>query len=182
MRSAALALVLIAVCSANAGAQDQSETVESASGATSPALAAQIEQVRCTEIAFSESVESGDWETFRSLIHPEARFPGMDAVGPEVVTQRWRGAFSSETRTIRWRPRSVEILQAGELALSQGPYRVLVQSEEGTSESWGTFNSIWSREHGTWQIIFDLGSEGIKEGDRELLVAETTGCEGPAAR
>jgi ketosteroid isomerase-like protein len=142
----------------------------------SAAPASEVDQVRCAEIAFSRSVETGDWEAFAGLIHPRARFTGWEASGPEEVTARWRDAFGSDARRIRWRPRSVEILEPGALALSRGPYRVVSRTAEGEAESWGSFNSVWSRTEEGWRVVFDIGSEGIEEGDRELLLAETTGC------
>ena len=142
----------------------------------SPDLEAQIEAVRCAEIAFSRSAESGDWEAFERLIHPEARFPHSRGVGASDIAAKWRAAFSGSERSIRWRPRSVEILKPGELALSRGPFRVIEQSEDGSSETWGSFNSLWTFDDGSWKVIFDLGSEETAEGDRELLLEELTGC------
>jgi ketosteroid isomerase-like protein len=147
-----------------------------AAGGGSGEPASEVDQVRCAEIAFSRAVETGDWEAFASHIHPRARFAGWEASGPEDVTARWRGAFGSGERRIRWRPRSVEILEPGSLALSRGPYRVVSRTSEGESESWGSFNSIWWRTGEGWRVVFDLGSEGLEEGDRELLLSETTGC------
>jgi ketosteroid isomerase-like protein len=139
-------------------------------------VAAAREAVRCAEIAFSRSVESGDWEAFERLVHPNARFAGWEAVGPAEITARWREAFGSGARSIRWRPRSVEILEEDSLALSRGPYRVTAETPDGPAESWGSFNSIWSRTPEGWRVVFDLGSEGTVDGDRELLLDEESGC------
>ncbi len=82
-----------------------------------PELEAQVEAVRCAEIAFSHSAESGDWEAFERLIHPEARFLQSQGVGASDIAAKWRATFSGSERSIRWRPRSVEILKPCGLAL-----------------------------------------------------------------
>ena len=144
---------------------------------------AQVEQVRCAETAFSDSVENGDWDAFERLIHPEARFAAGSSparVGAATIREGWERSYSSDARTLRWRSRSVEILRDGDLALSRGPYRLRVRAEDSTmTETWGTFNSIWVREGERWQVMFDLGSEGTEDGDEELIASGGTPCPDP---
>ncbi len=154
-------------------------------GTPGPDLSAETEQVRCSETAFSQSVENRDWEAFESFIHPEARFPSSGSspakVGPARIREVWEGSYESGERTLRWRSRSIEILRPGDLALSRGPYSLRVRLEDGSWEqTWGTFNSIWVREGDRWQVIFDQGSEGIQDGDHELIASGGAAClEGP---
>jgi ketosteroid isomerase-like protein len=145
-------------------------------------LATQAEQVRCAETAFSMSVENGDWEAFEAIVHPDARFASGSRparVGAPAIRAGWERSYSRPERSIRWRSRSVEILKPGELALSRGPYRMQVTAEDGeVTETWGTFNSVWVREGESWQVIFDLGSEGNEEADQELIATGGGPCPG----
>lgn len=146
-------------------------------------LATQAEQVRCAETAFSDSVEYGDWDTFESLIHANARFADGSRpakIGAATIREGWERSYSSDARTLRWRSRSVEILRHGDLALSRGPYWLRVRTEDGKmTETWGTFNSIWVREGERWQVVFDLGSEGTEDGDEELIASGGPECPDP---
>ena len=145
-------------------------------------LSVQTEEVRCAETAFSDSVEFGDWDAFERLVHAEARFASGSSparVGAPLIRKGWERSYSGDARDIRWRSRSVEIIQPGKLALSRGPYRLRSRSEDGeVTETWGTFNSIWVHEGERWQVAFDLGSEGTEDGDRELIESGGAECPG----
>ena len=136
------------------------------------------QDVRCSEIAFSKSAELRDAEAFRSFIDADARFVGNSvARGPDAIVEAWSDFFAEDGPTIKWRPRFVEVLVDGELALTRGPYRLTVSDEEGrASERWGTFNSVWRRnDNGKWQVVFDAGSapdESPDDATRALLDAE----------
>ena len=135
-------------------------------------------EVRCTEIAFSQSVENRDRAGFVAFLHPDARFiTGRVARGPEEIAESWSGYFVPDGATIRWRPETVEVNAEGTLALSRGPYRMTQSGEDGSrSERWGSFISIWRRaDDGVWHIQFDTGADhGMRptERMREILAAE----------
>ena len=158
-----LALAAIAVCS------------------TSMAAADPVDDVRCREIGFSRAAEARDADAFRSYIDADARFVGSTVLrGPDAIVDAWRPFFEPAGPAIKWRPRIVEILDDGLLALTRGPYRVRVTSDDGEStEQWGTFNSVWRLNNdGTWRVVFDAGtptSEAPSDADRELLETDT-GC------
>jgi ketosteroid isomerase-like protein len=127
------------------------------------ALADPEQQVRCREIAFSQSAESRDPVRFASFIDKDARFVGTTVTrGPEAVVTAWSAFFEAQGPAIRWRPQIVEVLSDGGLALSRGPYRVITQDEQGKqTEHWGTYNSVWRiQSNGDWRIVFDAGSPG----------------------
>jgi hypothetical protein len=53
-----------------------------------------------------------------------------------------------------WEPETVEVLAAGDRALSTGPVR------NPAGKPIATFPSIWRRESpGVWRIVFDKGNE-----------------------
>ena len=141
--------------------------------------------VRCAEIAFSRSVETGDAEQFRELIDPDARFVGSSGSvrhGPSEVFAAWSGFFEEDGPRIIWRPEIVEVLDDGGLALSRGPYIFTTNNDDGsTSTSWGMFNSVWRLNNdGIWRVVFDAG--GPQEGKppesvHELIQQPVTDCE-----
>jgi len=134
----------------------------SALACTCTALADPVEQVRCREVAFSISVETQDVALFASFIDADARFVGNSVLhGPDAIAEAWGGFFAEDGPIIKWRPRFVEVLEDGKLALTRGPYRMITTDDEGIEiERWGTFNSVWRlHEDGEWRVVFDAGSD-----------------------
>jgi len=149
----------------------------------STAMADAVDNVRCQEIRFSQSVETQNAELFASFIDADARFVGgVVSRGPEAVAAAWSIFFTEDGPKIKWRPQIVEVLEDGTLALSRGPYKMTVTDEAGTvSERWGTFNSIWRlQDDGSWRVVFDASSPAAEAPPKEvqdLLSHEaTTSC------
>jgi ketosteroid isomerase-like protein len=147
---------------------------------TPTAVADPKNDVRCREIAFSQSVENRDIEAFRSFLDGDARFVGSSVIrGPEEITAAWQVFFSDDGPTIKWRPQFVEVLEEGALALTRGPYRMISKDPDGNSvESWGTFNSVWRKNADEeWRVVFDAGNTAATPPDEEtraLLQQEDT--------
>lgn len=141
-----------------------------------------ISDVRCTEIAFSQSIEQRDRDQFLSFLDPDARFVGRSVLtGPEEIVEAWSVFMSGDGPEIIWRPQFTEVLESGDLALSRGPYRLRTLDDEGQiKEQWGTFNSVWRKnEQGRWLIIFDAGNDSAKPLDdvfNDLLAQSSEGC------
>lgn len=135
-----------------------------------PVLADFAEDVRCREIGFSLAAEAGDGGRFVSFIDHDARFIGATVTrGPAEIGAAWSVFFEPGGPTIKWRPKHVEVLENGELALSRGPYRMISRDDEGKeSEHWGTFNSVWRlNADGVWRVVFDAGSPATAAPDDE---------------
>lgn len=127
--------------------------------------------VRCVEIAFSRSVETGDKELFASFLDEDTRFIGAGVTrGASQVVEAWGPFFTDEGPQLVWRPYLVEVADTGDLAFSRGPYRLRENNEEGlVDESWGIFNSVWRKKSdGKWKIIFDAGNAGENQVDEEM--------------
>jgi ketosteroid isomerase-like protein len=136
------------------------------------ALSDATEEVRCQEIGFSKSVENTDLDQFRSFLDDDARFVGNSVLrGPEAVTNAWGVFFTEGGPLIKWRPQFVEVLEDGNLALTRGPYRMIVKGDDGnTTETWGTFNSVWRRQAGgEWRVVFDAGSQASEAPAAEIM-------------
>ena len=137
----------------------------------STVMADAVEDVRCHEIRFSQSVETQNAELFESFIDADARFVGGSVSrGPKEVATAWSIFFTADGASIKWRPQIVEVLQDGALALSRGPYKLITKDENGTeSEHWGTFNSVWRlQDDGSWKVVFDAGSPAAEAPPEEI--------------
>ena len=129
------------------------------------------DQVRCREIAFSQSVETGDRGRFAGFIDDDARFVGAGVSrGVDAVVNAWGPFFDDGGPKIKWRPQFVEVLASGDLALTRGPYRMITRDEHGEiRENWGTFNSVWRRgPGGDWRVVFDAGNAAAKPPSAEV--------------
>ena len=129
-----------------------------------------VDDVRCREIGFSQSVENQDIEVFRSFIDADARFVGGSvSQGVDQVAKAWSVFFTMNGPTIKWRPQIIQVLENGTLALSRGPYKSESVDEDGNSvENWGTFNSVWRlNDDGKWRVVFDAGSPAASEPNEE---------------
>ena len=136
------------------------------------------DQVRCAELAFSRSAEERNLQAFETFLDPDARFTGGGVLrGKEAVVEGWRPFFEPGGPAIEWAPDSVEVLTSGDLALSQGPYRMQVVDEAGNKTTvTGRFSSVWRRsEDGSWKVIFDGGTPGHPATDEDPF--GTLGCD-----
>ncbi len=114
------------------------------------------EQVRQTETAFAATMADRDFSGFQSFLADEATFlsAGHTLRGKQQVADAWEPLFDGETAPFSWQPERVEVLQSGDLALSTGPIH------DPNGKRVASFTSIWRRNtDGTWQIVFDFGSE-----------------------
>ena len=168
MRSYIMAAVVCSsVLATNAVAEEQGNAVL-------------VEEVRCAELAFAYSVEQGDRTAFEGFLANDARFVGARLLrGPEEILQEWEPFLDTDYPRLIWRPETVEILADGALALSRGPYLLVIRNAEGSLvENWGYYNSIWRRNgEGRWEIQFDMGQPRDSEmppDDRERLETPLT--------
>ncbi|MDH5621105.1 MAG: DUF4440 domain-containing protein [Gammaproteobacteria bacterium] len=139
-------------------------------------------EVRCREIAFSQSVENQDAAAFATFIDADARFIGAGVQrGADAVVAAWSVFFGVAAPRIMWRPQYIEVLEDATLALSRGPFKMVVTEADGaTKEHWGTYNSIWRKQDdGTWKIVFDAGNDaaGPPAEEVQALLEQDADCE-----
>ena len=141
-------------------------------------MANPAETVRCREVAFSRSAEVQDLEQFAAFLDPDARFVGSAVQrGPAEIAEAWKIFFEAGGPAILWRPKFVEVLEEGNLALTRGPWLIVTRNQEGElTEQWGTFNSVWRlNDSGEWKVVFDAGSPAsgpLPINIRELLAED----------
>ncbi len=139
-----------------------------ATGGSSPA--ALTEALRETELAFAESLQQRDFERFLSFIEEDAVFvSGRPLRGRQAIADAWSVYFGEDPPSLSWAPATVEVLPAGDLGLTTGPYRTTLRGEQGEPiPATGTFFSIWRRQaDGAWKIIFDSGTPPTPAGQSE---------------
>ncbi|MEP7116362.1 MAG: nuclear transport factor 2 family protein [Acidobacteriota bacterium] len=128
--------------------------VQVASAQTAPSPTVAHEQVFAAERAFAKAMQDRDLAAFTTLLSKDAVFYGESVTrGPAAVAAAWKPLFAGPTAPFSWEPTSVEVIDAGTLALSSGP----VRGPDGRQTS--TYNSIWRLEDGAWRVVFDKGCQ-----------------------
>ncbi|MBY0574817.1 MAG: nuclear transport factor 2 family protein [Undibacterium sp.] len=122
--------------------------------------AAQLKQLRQqvidTETAFGKSMAQRDHASFVSFLADDAVFFSGTKVlrGKQAVADHWRGFYQTVQAPFSWEAGEVEVLDSGNLAISNGP----VHDRNGKHIA--NFSSIWRLESpGVWRIVFDRGTE-----------------------
>ena len=123
--------------------------------AQEPDLEQLRQQVENTERAFASTMSERDHDAFTSFLSDEAIFFSGETPlrGKQQVADAWKPFFQEPGAPFSWEPETVVVLDSGTLALSSGPVR------DPDGKQVAMFNSIWRLDpDGTWQIIFDKGS------------------------
>lgn len=113
------------------------------------------QQVEDTERAFASTMANRDHDAFTSFLADETIFFSGETPlrGKQQVADAWKPYFQEPGAPFSWEPQTVVVLDSGTLALSSGPVR------DPDGKQVAMFNSIWRLDpDGTWQIIFDKGS------------------------
>jgi ketosteroid isomerase-like protein len=129
--------------------------------ATHPALPpvsrdAAKQEVIATEKAFAKTMADRDLAAFAGFVADDTVFfSGAKPLhGKQAVVDFWKRFYVQPAAPFSWAPEEVEVLEAGDLALSSGP----VRGADGKLIA--RFSSIWRREApGRWRIVFDKGSD-----------------------
>lgn len=118
-----------------------------------------VMEVQCRELAFSAAAEQRDGDVFETFIHADARFvSAQNHRGPDQVRAAWEPFFEPGGAAIRWWPDNIQVLESGDLALSQGPYEIRSVAEGETQVRHGRFQSVWRRDaDAVWWVVFDSG-------------------------
>ncbi|HSI52354.1 MAG: DUF4440 domain-containing protein [Ramlibacter sp.] len=114
------------------------------------------QQVMATERAFAKTMADRDLRAFGTFLADDTVFfSGPTPLrGKQQVIDFWSRFYAKPEAPFSWVPEEVEVLEAGDLALSAGP----VYNPAGKLVA--RFTSIWRREpSGEWRIIFDKGGE-----------------------
>jgi ketosteroid isomerase-like protein len=140
------------------------------------AVADPADEVRCREISFSKSVENKNIEAFKTFLDADARFiSDRPRRGVDEIAASWSVFVPEDGPRIKWRPKYVEVLDGGNLALSRGVYEYIAITEDGTeTRTYGSFNSTWRlNDDGIWRVVFDAGDAwGRPATDEELALLD----------
>lgn len=113
------------------------------------------QQVMETERGFAQTMARRDFVAFKTFLADDTVFFDRDRPirGKEQVAASWRVFFEKPDAPFSWEPKEVEVLDAGNLAISSGPVR------DPQGKVFATFTSIWQLQQGSWKIVFDKGSK-----------------------
>jgi ketosteroid isomerase-like protein len=114
------------------------------------------QQVIAVVKAFAKTMADRDLRAFASFIAEDTVFfSGPTPLrGKPAVVAFWTRFYQKPEAPFSWAPEEVEVLDAGNLALSAGP----VHDPKG--KLIGRYSSIWRLEApGQWRIVFDKGGE-----------------------
>ena len=120
-----------------------------------PDLAALEAEARAAETAFAQTMADRDLDAFAAFIAEDAVFsPGPNTLrGKAAVVAAWSRYFEGEQAPFSWRPETVVVSAAGQLAATKGP--VFDPAGKPIAE----FRSTWRREaDGSWKVVFDDGT------------------------
>jgi len=112
------------------------------------------QQVADTERAFAKTMADRDHAAFTSFLADDTVFftSREPLRGKAAVAAYWKRFYAGDTPPFSWRPDQVEVLDAGDLALSTGP----VLDADGKPVA--SFTSVWRQvSPGVWRIVFDKG-------------------------
>jgi ketosteroid isomerase-like protein len=115
-----------------------------------------IAKVRETERAFAKTMADRDLKSFSEHVAEEGIFWGGKGAlrGRKAVVDAWKRYFEAKDAPFSWEPETVEVLNSGSLALTNGPVR------DPKGKLIGTFTTIWRLERdGRWRVVFDRGCE-----------------------
>ena len=114
------------------------------------------EQVMATERAFAKTMADRDHRAFATFVAEDTVFfSGPTPLhGKQQVVEYWARFYAQPQAPFSWEPQEVEVLAAGDLALSSGPVY------DPAGKLIARFSSIWRLEApGQWRIVFDKGAE-----------------------
>jgi ketosteroid isomerase-like protein len=121
-----------------------------------PAESQSAVKVREMERAFARTMADRDLEAFAAHVSKEGVFFGRAGAirGRDAVVSAWTKFFEGKAAPFSWEPETVEVLDSGTLALTNGPVR------DPQGKLIGTFTTIWRYEpDGHWRVVFDRGCD-----------------------
>ena len=126
------------------------------------------------EVAFARSVETHDAAAFAEHVHPGAVFVDSEGIaqGRDAIAKGWASIVRGDALHLGWRPASVVVTGDPRVALSRGPYwLVIAKPGETPRYMTGTYQSVWVKGR-RWRVARAGGrghsaTEGVlARGDR----------------
>lgn len=126
-------------------------------------LSAEECSVWLREQSFAASVANHDAKAFGEHVDPGAVFGAASANsqrGRDAVIEAWKPIIDGTKVTLEWHPRYVSIGADPNIAISRGPFVLIVKDANGVSSyQMGDFVSVWVRKNvkSPWRVLFDGG-------------------------
>ena len=85
--------------------------------------------------------------------------PGRNVVGRAAIRELMAPSLGDTTRTLTWRPVSVEVSPGGNLGYSIGRWDRTARVRDSTIATHGSYVTIWRKQgDGTWKAVLDIGN------------------------
>ena len=141
------ALLLLGGCAATTETSQTKQSVD---------VATLQQQVFAAERAFAKTMADRDFEGFKSFLSDEVVFiSGNTQRGKQNVANQWQRHYEKPTAPFSWEPKTVEVLNSGNIALSTGPVK---RSSDGKVVNY--YTSVWRQESPSiWKIVLDKGNK-----------------------
>jgi ketosteroid isomerase-like protein len=136
------------------------------------------------EVEFAHSVRDHDAGKFTEHVQEGAVFVTGDSFlrGRDAILKEWRPLLAGDRLHIGWYPTTVIVTGDSHVALSRGPFWLVVQNPDGSSKFLtGIFQSVWVKDaDGAWRVTIDGGtappSEASEPDVQKLKAAAPSAC------
>lgn len=132
-----------------------------------PNGAGAAEAIRNADIAFARATAERGVEGWVSFFADSGVqvIPGRNVVGRAAIRELMAPSLGDTTRTLTWRPVSVEVSPGGNLGYTIGRWDRTARVKDGTVTTHGSYVTIWRKQgDGSWKVVLDIGnSDPAKE-------------------
>lgn len=119
------------------------------------------EAIRNADIAFAKATAEHGVEGWVSFFADSGVqvIPGRNVVGRAAIRELMAPSLGDTTRTLTWRPVSVEVSPGGNLGYTVGRWDRTARVKDSTVTTHGSYVTIWRKQgDGTWKVVLDIGN------------------------
>ncbi len=123
--------------------------------------AAAIADIRDADIAFGRATAERGADGWASFFADSGVMviPGRNVMGRPAIRELMAPELGDTTRSLTWRPVSVEASGRGDLGYSIGRWERTVRAGTDTTRRQGSYVTIWRKQgDGTWKVVLDVGN------------------------
>ena len=117
--------------------------------------------IRNADIAFAKATaEHGvdGWVSFFADSGVQV-IPGRNVVGRAAIRELMAPSLGDTTRTLTWRPVTVEVSPGGNMGYTIGRWDRTARVRDGIVTTHGSYVTIWRKQgDGTWKVVLDIGT------------------------
>ena len=119
------------------------------------------EAIRNADLAFAKATAEHGVEGWVSFFADSGVqvIPGRNVVGHAAIRALMAPSLGDTTRTLTWRPVSVEVSPGGNMGYTVGRWDRTVRLKDSTTATHGSYVTIWRKQgDGSWKVVLDIGN------------------------